>query len=143
VRRTNIHEDLTRGAPVTAGSERAFGFVFTAVFVMVGAWPAIGGSAPRWWAFVLALAFLAPAIVAPRVLAPLNRAWLRLGALLHRIVTPLVMGLIFFTTVVPTGLIMRLMGRDLLGLKFDRAAESYWVPRDPPGPDPQTMRNQF
>jgi hypothetical protein len=82
-------------------------------------------------------------LAAPARLAPLNRAWTGLGLLLFKVVNPLVLGLIYLTTVVPIGLVMRLLGRDLLSLKFDREAQSYWVVRDPPGPPPETMIHQF
>jgi hypothetical protein len=82
-------------------------------------------------------------LLAPGLLAPLNRAWTRLGLLLFKVVNPLVLGLIYLTTVVPIGLLMRLLGRDLLSLKLDRQAQSYWVVREPPGPAPETMIRQF
>jgi hypothetical protein len=91
----------------------------------------------------LAVAFLAVSSVAAHLLAPLNRAWTRLGLLLGRIVTPIVLGLMFFMSIVPIGLILRARGKDLLRLKFDRTAKSYWIERTPPGPPPETMRRQF
>jgi hypothetical protein len=87
--------------------------------------------------------FLAAALLYPAVLNPLNRAWLKFGLLLHRLVSPFVMGLVFFGTVLPTGLIMRAMGKDLLRLKPQPDAESYWIVRQPPGPAPETMKDQF
>jgi Saxitoxin biosynthesis operon protein SxtJ len=82
-------------------------------------------------------------LAAPARLAPLNRAWTQLGLLLFKVVNPVVLGVIYLTTVVPIGLTMRLMGRDLLNLKLDRQAASYWVMRAPPGPAPETMTRQF
>ena len=76
-------------------------------------------------------------------LAPLNRVWLRLGLVLYKVVNPVAMGLVFFTTVVPIGLMMRALGKDPLRLKRDASAASYWIMRDPPGPAPDTMKNQF
>jgi large-conductance mechanosensitive channel len=87
--------------------------------------------------------FLAAASLAPRALKPLNRLWFLFGAFLHKIVSPLVMALLFFVTVTPIAILMRLAGKDPLRLKFDRAAKSYWIERTPPGPAPETMRNQF
>ena len=88
----------------------------------------------------VALIFIALALVRPAVLAPLNKLWFRFGLLLGKIVTPIVMSLVFFLTVLPTGIIMRLLGRDLLNRKMDRSAPTYWVKReDPVG----SMRNQF
>ena len=76
------------------------------------------------------------------VLALFNRLWMMLGLLLHGIVNPIVMGLLFYGTILPTGLVMRLRGRDLLRLRRDPAAETYWITRTP-GPAPETMRDQF
>jgi hypothetical protein len=78
----------------------------------------------------------------PSSLRPLNRLWMKLGLLLHRIVNPIVMGLLFYGTIWPTGLVMRMRGRDLLRLKRDPSAASYWIARVP-GPAPETMKDQF
>ncbi|MFP6743832.1 MAG: SxtJ family membrane protein [Alphaproteobacteria bacterium] len=137
------HEDFTRSGEVKRGSDRSFGLVFAGVFTLVGLWPLIDGAAPRWWALVVALVFAALAAVAPRVLATPNRLWHRFGLLLNRIVSPLALGLTFFLAVTPTGLIMRLMGKDPLRLKLDRHAKSYWIKREPPGPAPDGMPRQF
>jgi hypothetical protein len=87
--------------------------------------------------------FLILALTCAAVLAPLNRLWFRVGLLLNRIINPLVMGLLFFACVVPIGLLLRLLGKDPLRLRFDPAAPSYWIVRTPPGPPPQNMKNQF
>ena len=87
--------------------------------------------------------FLLVALGFPSILAPLNRLWLRFGLLLHRIVSPLVLGIMFFLVITPMGLLMRAFGKDLLRLKFDRAAASYWIERTPPGPPPESMADQF
>jgi predicted membrane metal-binding protein len=128
---------------VKAGSDRTFGLVFAAFFAIVGLWPAVHGHAPRLWAVGPAGLFALVAFLAPRVLSPLNRLWLRLGVILHLIVNPIVMGLVYFAAVVPTALIVRARGKDLLRLKRDPAAESYWINRDPPGPPAGSMSNQF
>ena len=88
----------------------------------------------RWWSLAIAIAFLAVALVYPAALRPLNRAWFLFGMLLSKVMTPVVMGLLFVLTVVPTELIMRLRKRDLLNLKLDRTAKSYWIKREPPAP---------
>ena len=86
-----------------------------------------------------------PAVFAgwPAVLWPLNRLWLLLGIVLYRIVNPIVMALLFFSTIVPIGMLMRLCGKDSLRLRREPEAASYWIEREPPGPPPETMRNQF
>jgi hypothetical protein len=94
------------------------------------------------WTTAAAALLLLAALVRPSALHPLNRAWMKLGALLHRIVSPLVMGLLFYGTILPTGLVMRMRGKDLLRLKREPDAESYWIARAP-GPAPKTMKDQF
>ena len=138
-----FHEDLTREEEVKASSERGFGIVFAVVFTIVGLLPLLAGGGVRWWALALAAGFLGAGYLAPQILRPLNRLWLKFGLLLHRIVNPVIMGLLFFVTVTPIGLIMRALGKDPLRLNLDRSAKSYWIERTPPGPAPDTMKNQF
>ncbi|MCS6878207.1 MAG: SxtJ family membrane protein [Geminicoccaceae bacterium] len=141
-----FHERLEREERIEGPSDRAFGLTVGGILA------ALGGAKGLLWSgwTPLALGFLAIglalvllALVAPRLLAPANRAWTALGLVLFRIVNPIVMFLIYATTVVPTGLLMRLFKKDPLRLRRDPAAASYWIPRDPPGPKPETMRNQF
>ena len=140
----STHEDLTRcSEEAKGGSDRAFGLVMATVAATYALWPLFRGEAPRAWALAVAGALAALAFVRPGVLAPFNRAWTRFGLLLHRIVNPLVLGLLFFTTVTPTALILRAMGKDPLRLRFEPGARTYWIERRPPGPEPETMRNQF
>ena len=87
--------------------------------------------------------FLLLALAAPAFLGPLNRLWTKFGLLLHRIVNPVVLGLMFYIAVVPVALIMRLLGKDPLQRRFDPQADSYWQPRNPPGPAPKSMVDQF
>jgi Saxitoxin biosynthesis operon protein SxtJ len=125
------------------GSDRSFGLLFAGVFTMVCAIPLISGGQPRWWALAPAAVFLAVARLRPIWLNPLNRLWFQFGKLLHRIVTPIVLGLMFFATFTPIAMVARALGRDPLKLRFDRAATSYWILRDPPGPAPDSFKNQF
>lgn len=140
---TNTHERLTRPDPVAGSSDRAFGVVFTAVFAVVGLLPLLGGEPPRHWSLGAAGAVLATTLVKAELLAPFNRAWFRLGLFLHRLVSPVVLAFLFYAVIVPTGLLMRALGKDVLGLRGDGEAESYWIRRDPPGPRPESMRDQF
>jgi len=137
------HESLERPEAIAGGSDRGFGLVFAAVCAIVGLLPLWHGGEVRIWWLGAAGAFLAAALAAPAILHPLNRLWFRFGLLLNKIVSPLVMGLIFFVVVTPAALAMRMRGRDPLRLKFDRGAGSYWIKREPPGPSPDSMRNQF
>jgi len=139
----SFHEDFHRQNQVTAGSDRGFGVVFSVVFVMIGLWPVLSGGTPRLWSLGIAATFLLVALTRPKLLSPLSRGWFLFGLLLHKIVTPVVMGVLFFLTVTPTGVIMRLIGKDPLHRRLDPGAETYWIKRAPPGPEPQSMRNQF
>ncbi len=139
----NTTETVTEHRKVKLGSERGFGIVFAVVFVLIALLPVWSGRLPHWWALAIAIAFLAAAFLAPRLLAPLNRLWFKFGLLLHHIVNPLVMGLIFFSTFLPIGLLLRAFGKDLLRLRRDPAAASYWIVRDPPGPAAGSMGKQF
>jgi hypothetical protein len=115
-----------------------FVFLLAAIFFFVAA-------ANEFWALifaVLAASFLILTLFAPALLAPLNRAWMALGHVLGRIVSPIVLGLIFFVLITPVALIGRIAGRDPLRLKR-RAVASYWIQREPPGPTPDSFKNQF
>jgi len=137
------HEDLRRGDELRIGSNRSFGLVFAAFFALLWVWPfARRGTAPPW-PLAASAAVLAVALLWPALLAPLNRAWMRLGLLLQHVVSPLILGLLFYLVVTPMGLIARLLGKRPLSLGFDRGAPSYWIDRRPPGPAPDTMPNQF
>ena len=138
-----IHEDLSRESEIKIGSERIFGLVFAVVFLMVGLWPLVDGEPARLWALVGGVLFSLLSFLQPRALSPLNRIWFRLGKLLHAIVNPLVLGLLFYTTVTPTAFFMRLIGKDTLHRSFEPEQNSYWIVRKPSGPDPSSMKNQF
>ena len=140
----STHERLRDDGVVKGSSDRSFGLVFAAVFGIIGLWPFVfGGAGPRWWSLVIALGFAVVSLTRPSLLAPLNRLWLKFGLLLNRIVSPLVMGLLFYLVITPIALMMRLTGKDPLRLKYDAAARSYWIPRQPPGPSPETIKNQY
>jgi hypothetical protein len=125
------------------GSDRNFGFVFAGVFAVIALWPLVGGHAPRWWGLAVGAVFALVALAKPAWLHPLNYLWFRFGTLLARVVAPVVMAAVFFLCVTPMGLIMRLMGKDLLSVRRAGEAKSYWIAREPPGPEPGTMKNQF
>src|SRR5215469_10573026 len=127
-------------APISESSERNFGALFAGAFVLVGVWPLIAGSEPRWWAFGVALAFALAAVIRPSILRPLNRAWLALGRLMHRLISPLVMMAIFFLCVTPIAWIMRLRGKDILSLAFRPDLSSYWIERQHSPAEPESMK---
>lgn len=124
-------------------SERSFGVVFTVVFAIIGLWPVIDGAAPRLWSLAVAAGFLAVTLVAPKLLKPLNLWWFKLGMLLGRIMTPVMMFLVFVVAVLPTALLIRVFGKDPMRRRTDAAASSYWVPRDPTIDRENSMKNQF
>ena len=136
------HENLSR-PHAKASSDRSFGFVFGVVFAVVALWPMLEDATPRWWALLIGAVFAVLALIRPGSLSPLNRAWAQFGLLLHRVVNPIVMGLLFVLVVAPMGIAMRLLGKDLLSLRLDKEAKSYWIERKPPGPAPESMNNQF
>jgi hypothetical protein len=148
--KSSFHEDYDRAHEVKSGSDRGFGLTVGGILLLIA-----GVRAGFHWAYGAPFGWLTPllatagivllglAAVAPQRLSGPHRAWIKLGLVLFKVVNPIVLGLIYLTTVVPTGLIMRALGRDSLGLKFDRTARTYWIERDPPGPAPDTMTNQF
>jgi hypothetical protein len=137
------HEVFSREETAVAGSDRTFGLVMAGALAAVTLLSGWHGGKLWPWTCGLAALFLASALLRPALLNPLNRAWLRFGLLLHKIVSPVVMALIFYGTVWPTGLVMRMLGKDLLRLKRQPDAGSYWIVRQPPGPAPESMRDQF
>jgi saxitoxin biosynthesis operon SxtJ-like protein len=139
----NTHEPAISYRKTVRGSNRSFGIVFTVVFAMMGLAPLIAGHAIRVWSLALAAVFLAIALLMPAVLSPLNRLWLQLGLLLHRLVNPVVMAMMYFGAIVPMGLLLRILGKDLLRLRLDPQATTYWIARQPAGPKPESMSKQF
>lgn len=137
------HEDLRRDEEIEIGSDRAFGIVFASVFLVVSLWPLLSGGAIRVWAAIASALTFAAATFCPSLLTYPNRLWTKFGILLGRIVSPVALGIIFYLVVTPTGLLMRLLGKDPLRLKSDPNGQSFWIPRDPPGPPPGSMTNQF
>lgn len=126
--------------PTEISSEKSFGVVFSLVFLIVALYPLINSADFRIWALVLSIIFFLLAFLAPKVLVLPNKLWFKFGLLIGSIVAPIVITLVYFVTVVPTGLIMRLLGKDLLKQKLDKNAKSYWIERkEPMG----SMKNQF
>jgi hypothetical protein len=139
---SEVADALARKEAIVGPTDRSFGITFAVIFALAGCLPLLGDGGVTWWLLAMSAATAAIALLRPTLLAPLNRWWLKFGLLLHKIVNPVVMGLMFFVVVTPVGLLMRLGGKRALG-RIDRQATSYWVLRDPPGPDPQSMRQQF
>ena len=137
------HEKLSRDEETKGSSSRAFGFVFAVVFLVIAIWPLASAGPPRQWALWVAMAFGVIALIAPKLLAWPNRLWLRFGLLLHRVISPVALALIFYVAVMPVGLVLRLLGKDLLRLRRRPEATTYWIERMPPWPPPDSLKNQF
>ena len=140
-----MHEDFSRKEEIHHSSERSFGIVMAAFFALVSVSPLLHHppAAVRWWALGVGVVFLTLAFLWTAPLAPLNRLWSTLGLLLFHIVSPVVLGLLFYLTVTPVGFLLRLLGKAPLRLRRDSAAKSYWILREPPGPAPESMKQQF
>ena len=117
--------------------------LFAGVFLVVACWPLFYRESPRWWALGIAAAFAFVAIWKPALLERPNRLWIRLGLLLGKLVSPIALGILFYGVIAPIGVVVRLTGKDPLRLKSDPSASTYWVKREPPGPAPETMTQQF
>ena len=138
-----VFESNERTNEVEGSSDRSFGIVVGAALILIGAWPAVHHQFPRLWAIALGAVFALVGIVQPKLLSFLNRAWTRVGILIGRVMTPIIMGVLLYVVLAPVGAVQRLFGRDQLHLKWDKNAKTYWQFRDPPGPPPATMKNQF
>ncbi len=112
-------------------------------FSLLGLFPLVHGSNPMWWALFVAFAFFALSFLYAKGLEKPKLVWLKFGELLHKITSPIILGFMFFVVVTPMAILLRAFGKDLLSQKLDSSSESYWVQREPPGPEPQGMDNQF
>lgn len=121
-------------------SPKSFGIIFSVVFLIVALYPLFSSEKIRLGAGIISAIFLLIAFAAPKVLTVPNKLWFKFGILLGSIIAPIVMALVYFLTVLPTGLIMRLLGKDLLKKKLDKNAKSYWIKRSEPI---GSMKNQF
>jgi len=137
------HEDFSRVHDVKASSNRNFGWVFTALFIVIALWPLVSGRPPRWAALIVAALFALITIFAPALLALPKRLWQRFSMLLSRVLNPIVLAFLFYVVVTPLGALMRMFGQDSMRLRGSSGGESYWIKRDPPGPKPDSLNNQF
>jgi hypothetical protein len=139
----NLHEDLTRKSQAAGSSDRGFGFVFAAFFLILALLPLRHHAPVRLWPLAVSAAFLALALLRPSVLHVPNRLWMKLAEILARIFHPIVTAVLFFAVFTPIALIGRLFGKDPLRLHYDPSATTYWIERTPPGPPAPSMSNQF
>ena len=130
--------------PVPLPSDRSFGLTFVVVFLLGAAWAAWTRHVPIAIVLAaLAALTLAVTLANAKLLHPLNRAWMKVGAAIHAVVNPIVLGGIFFLVIAPLGIVMRLAGRDALRRRLEPEARTYWIERAPPGPAPDSLPNQF
>ena len=124
---------------VKIGSNRSFGIVFFVVFLIIATYPLINGDELRLWSLIISIIFLFLGLINSKILNPFNKLWFKFGIFLGKIISPLVMGIIFFLVVTPIGLLMRLLNKDLLNLRFNNNS-SYWIEKNEPK---SKMKNQF
>ena len=140
---TSHHEQYTPRGASTGSSDRSFGLVMAVALCVLAWWKSEEWGNTSLLLFGIAVGFATIALLSPGLLRPLNAIWSRLGLLLGAVLTPVVLLLIFLVGFVPTGFLLRLSGHRPLRLDFAPGKESYWIDRDPPGPEPQTMIRQF
>ena len=124
---------------IKIGSNKSFGLVFFIFFLIVSFYPLVNGEDIRKWSLVFSIIFLVLGLTNSKILNPLNKLWFKFGIFLGKIMSPVIMGIIFFLVVTPIGLLMRLFGKDILNLKFNNKA-TYWIEKNGPK---SKMRNQF
>jgi len=124
---------------IKIGSNRSFGIVFFVVFLLIGLWPILKGNELRIWAIVISLIFLILGILNSKILTPFNKVWFRFGIFLGNFISPIIMGIVFFLVVTPTGLIMKLLRKDLINLRKNNSS-TYWIEKKD---IKSSMKNQF
>ena len=120
-------------------SNRNFGIVFSIVFLIIATWPILNQNEIRIWSIIISLIFLILGLINSKFLSPLNKAWFKFGLILGSVIAPVVMGVIYFLVVTPTGLIMKALGKDILGLKRNKNS-TYWLEKDNSN---NNLKNQF
>ena len=136
----NIDISIEAMNKIKIGSNRSFGLVFFAVFVIISLWPLTYHGDVRIWSIIVSLIFLLLGILNSKLLTPLNKIWFKFGIALGAIVAPIVMGFIFFLVVTPIGIFMKIIGKDILNKKYNKKMKSYWIKRDT---SLGTMKRQF
>ncbi len=120
-------------------TNRNFGIVFSIFFLVVALWPLLNSNEIRYWSLIISLIFLILGLINSKILTPLNKLWTKFGYFLGSIISPIVMGIVYFAVVTPTGLIMKLLGKDLLLLKKNNN-QTYWIKKER---IKSSMKNQF
>ena len=128
-----------KNSKIKIGSNKSFGIVFFTVFLIISIWPLLNSYEIRYWSLIISIVFLLLGILNSKILTPLNKIWFKIGILLGNVISPIVMSIIFFLVVTPTSLLMKLFGKDILGIKKNRS-KSYWIEKSGPK---SKMKNQF
>ncbi len=131
---------MQKNSKIKINSNRSFGVVFFFVFLIISLWPLLNGNPLRVWSIFVAIIFLILGLINSNFLTPLNKLWFKFGKLLGFIVAPIVMGVIFFLVITPTGFFMKMLGKDLLNKKYNNKIKSYWINREK---SKSTMKQQF
>ena len=125
---------------IKISSNKSFGLVFFVIFIIIALWPLLNDGNIRIWSIIVSIIFLILGLLNSKILTPFNKLWMRLGALLGIIVSPIVMGVVYFGIITPIGLIMKLFGKDVLNLKLDKNKKTYWTLKKK---IPSKMKDQF
>jgi len=124
---------------IKISSNRSFGIVFFIVFLLIAVYPFFKGGDIRLWSIIISLVFLVLGFINSKILTPFNKLWFRFGIFLGKVISPIIMGIIFFLVVTPIGFLMRLLGKDILNLRYNNN-KSYWIEKNGPK---SKMKNQF
>jgi len=125
---------------IKTSSNKSFGLVFFVIFMTIALWPLLNDENIRFWSVIVSIIFLILGLFNSKILTPFNKLWMRLGILLGAIVSPIVMGIVYFAVITPIGLIMKLFGKDVLNLKIDKNKNTYWTLKKK---IPSKMKDQF
>jgi len=125
---------------IKISSNRSFGIVFFIVFLFIALYPITYGEDIRIWSLIISFIFIILGLLNSKILTPLNKLWFQFGVILGKIISPIIMGIIFFLVVTPIGLIMKVLGKDLLRLKYNKKDNTYWIEKNGPK---SKMKNQF
>jgi len=125
---------------IKISSNKSFGIVFFVIFLVVALWPLINEGEIRIWSIVISIIFLFLGLINSKILTPLNKLWFRFGILLGNVFSPIVMGIIYFGVITPIGILMKLIGKDILNLKQNKKSSTYWIKKEKVI---SNMKNQF
>ena len=125
---------------IKISSNRSFGIVFFAVFLFIALYPITYSEDIRIWSLIISFIFIILGLLNSKILTPLNKLWFKFGVILGKIISPIIMGIVFFLIVTPTGLVMKLLGKDILRLKYNKKDNTYWIEKNGPK---SKMKNQF